>query len=161
MVSNDAPSAPWSSISDSSSRPTSFSVRPGRSPPRSTRVRERRVGRLAGQPQQGDFPGVLDLTQSFHSPGRPHQLDGVAGRLGERGECVDGDHVAFEAQPAHTVGGGAGGQVRSTCPLDDDLGVGRLLRGLGAISPVGGQHRRVALSARINSAAFEPVKPDR
>ncbi len=33
MVSNDAASAPWSSISASRSRRTSFSVRPGRSPP--------------------------------------------------------------------------------------------------------------------------------
>ena len=63
------------------------------------------------------------------------------------GEAVDGHDVAFETQPADPAGGGAPGQMRPAGPLDDDLGVGGLLRGLGAVPPVGGQHRRFVVGA--------------
>ncbi len=55
--------------------------------------------------------------------------------------------MAFKPQPAHPCLGGVRGQMRPTRPLDDDLGVWGLLRGLGAIPPVGGQHRRFVVGA--------------
>ena len=72
---------------------------------------------------------------------------GVARLLRERVEPVDGDDVALEAEPSHTVGGGPSGQKLPAGPLDHDFGVRHLLRGLGAVPPVGGQHRSVVIRA--------------
>ncbi len=98
IVSKDTPSAPWSSIRDSSSRPTSFSVRPGRRPP-VDQVRQRGVGRFARQPEQRDLTCVLDLAQRLDHARRPDQFD-VAGRLREQCVTVHGHDVALEPQPA-------------------------------------------------------------
>ena len=49
--------------------------------------------------------------------------------------------MAFETEPADPVGGGPPGQVRPAGTLDAEFGVRGLLRGLGAVAPVGGQHR--------------------
>ena len=70
-------------------------------------VGQRGVGGLARQPQQGDLAGVLDLPQRLDGSGGPHQFGVLTGGLRQRGEAVDGDHVALEAQPAHPVVGGA------------------------------------------------------
>jgi hypothetical protein len=56
-------------------------------------------------------------------------------------EAVDGDHVALEAEFLHAVVGRPADQVARHGPLDRDLHPGRLLRGLGAVPAVGGQHR--------------------
>ena len=104
-------------------------------------ILQRRVGGFTGQSQQRDLAGVLDLAQGLHGSGGPHQTGLLTGRLGEHRVSVDGHDVTLEAQPGHPVGGRARDQVRSACPLDDDLGVGGLLCGLRAVPPVGGQHR--------------------
>ena len=123
-------------------------LRPARAQPAALdEVRQRGVGRLARQPQQRDLARVLDLAQRLHRSRGPDQLSGVARGLAQGGEPVDGHHVAFKPQPAHAVLGGAPGQMRPARPLDDDLRVRGLLRGLGAIATVGGQHRRFAVGA--------------
>ena len=103
------------------------------------------VGGLAGQPQHRHLTGVLDLAQRLHHAPGPHQL-GRGRRLAQRGAqrvvAVDGDHMALETEPAHAPGAGEPGQVRSAGPFDHQIQVGRLLRGLRAVAPVGGQHRR-------------------
>jgi hypothetical protein len=121
----------------------------GAQPAAFDQVAQRRVGRLAGQPQQCDLAGILDLAQRFDRARGADQLGrGPRCRLPgasraqfarQRGEVVDRDDVALEAQPAHPVGGRAPHQGTSARPLNADLHVGRLLRRLGAISPVGRQ----------------------
>lgn len=50
--------------------------------------------------------------------------------------------MAFEAEPADTVGRGPPGQARGTRAFDDHFGVRRLLCSLGAVAPVGDEHGR-------------------
>ena len=124
-------------------------------------VAQRRVGGFARQPQQRDLTGVLDFAQRLHGARSPYQLSPITGRLGEHGESVDGHHVTLEAQPLHPVGGGPPGQMRPARPLDDDLGVGGLLRRLGACTARRWRAPAFRRSSRISSAALDPVKPDR
>jgi len=147
MVSKDTPSAPWSSISDSSSRPTSFSVRPARSPPRSTRSVSAASAASHASRSSAISPASLTSRSASTVSGGADQLGGVTGGLAQCGEAVDGHDVAFKSESAHPILGGTPGQVRPARPLDDDLGVLGLLRGLGAIAPVGGEHRRFAVGA--------------
>ena len=109
-------------------------------------IGQRGVGRLAGQPQQRDLAGVLDLAQRLDRARRADQL-GVAGLLGERVEPFDGDDVTLEARAVAPRRRGASGQERSAGPFDHDLGVRGLLRRLRAVAPVGGQHRSVVVRA--------------
>ena len=111
-------------------------------PARLHQVRQRGIGGLAGQPQHRQLAGILHFAQSFDGSGRPDQLATLPCLACERGEGVDGHHVALEAEPAHSGGGGAPDQMRIAGALDHHLGVGSLTRGLGAVAAVGGQHRR-------------------
>ena len=78
------------------------------------------VGRLAGQPQQRDLAGVLDLAQRLHGAGRANQLDPgrLSQRAAERVESVDGHHMTFETDPADPTGCGTPGKMRPACSLD-------------------------------------------
>ncbi len=105
-------------------------------------VGQRGVGRLARQPQQRDLARVLDLAQRLDRARGADQFGGVASRLRaarrtRRRSPRDSRSPAAARRPR-----GPRSQMRPARPLDDDLGVGGLLRGLGAVPPVGGQHRR-------------------
>ena len=110
-------------------------------------VGQRGVSRLARQPQQRDLARILDLAQRLHRSSGANQFGGVASRLAQSGEPVDGHHMTFKPHPPRAVLGCTRSQMRPARPLDDDLGVGGLLRGLGAITAVGGQHRRFVVGA--------------
>jgi len=55
-------------------------------------------------------------------------------------EAVHRDHIAFKAQLGYARVGRVTRQVAPDCPLDGDLEIRRLLRGLGAVTAVGGQN---------------------
>lgn len=106
-------------------------------------VGERGVGSLAGQAQQGDLAGVLDLAQRLDGSGGLHQLGGrlpVVQLAGQGVESVDGHHIAFEAQLSGARLGRLADQIAPQRAFDGDVHVRRLLGGLGAVPAVGRQH---------------------
>ena len=50
--------------------------------------------------------------------------------------------MTFETDPADPVGCGTPGKMRPACSLDAQFGIGGLLRSLGPVPPIGGEHRR-------------------
>ncbi len=131
---------------------TSFSVRPGRRPPRATRSVQRRVGGLAGQPQHRDLTGVLDLTQRLHGARRARPTPrcrrppSAVRRTRRRSPRGSRSPAAAPRQRRRGRPGGAPQARSMTTSASGDC-----CRGLSAVTPVGGQHRRVV--ARREPAA--------
>ena len=146
MVSNDGPSAPWSSINDSSSRPTSRSVRPGRRPPSATSSAS--AASAASQASRSSAISPASLISrnastvpaartssvshaSFASASNPSTVTTWLSKPSRRTPSA-------AARPARI-----GPQARSMTISAS----GACWRGLRAVAPVGGQHRGLVVSA--------------
>ena len=93
-------------------------------------------------------PASLTSRSASTVPGGPDQL-GLRRPRSSSSASNPSTVTTWLSNPSrpHAVGGRAAGQMAAAGPFDDDLGVGRLLRGLRAIAPVGGQHRRLVVGA--------------
>ncbi len=143
MVSNEIASAPWSSISASSSRPTSRSVRPGRRPPRSTRsVSAASAASQASRSSATSPASLISRSASTVPAARTSSVSALRSVSSLDSASKPSTVTTWLSKPSLPTPAAAARPTRwrPQRPLDRDLQVGRLLGGLGAVPAVGGQH---------------------